>query len=310
MKGGVVAMKRLLSSLLIAMILLLPSSSHALLISDYTPAEYNRFYSGSDKNFIGQAYNFSGVGYSSDGRWATLVSNNYFISAYHYYPGQYTPGATVTFYATNNLAGSKYTYTVAGGQRIGMTDLWIGWFDTPVDPSIARYPVEMLPTYGDYQGQTLYNYGRDQTTFSTPVVGRNVMDSFYSESWDGSKTDVTYYGYNSATPSEAFLQGGDSGAPSFVAVNSSLALIGPHWLAYTYADNTPAGSADTFVPSYFNQVNNVMAAKGETLMAVPEPNLSCYIFISAFCLWLKHRRSDLLHYFEHNSKIETTEKDT
>src|SRR5271163_2930070 len=62
------------------------------------PQQYARFYSGSDKAFIGQAYNWSGVG--SDGySWATMISPTFFISANHDHPG-----STLTFYSGNSLS--------------------------------------------------------------------------------------------------------------------------------------------------------------------------------------------------------------
>ena len=269
--------------LLFALIMLRPTiSGGALMIRDYNAAQHYRFYDGSDKNFVGETYDFSGVGYSNAGHWATLVSSNYFISATHYHP---VAGETVKFWATNDLAGPSYTYTVSGGSQIGSTDLWVGRFDSVVDSSIARYPVAMLPSASDYIDLVLYNYGVDQR------VGRNVLEILATEYVKPSTGVVAWYDYdNNDSPSvggdETFLQVGDSGAPSFTVLNSELSLIGVHWAKYTY----PEGSIDTFVPEYFDNVNAVLKTGGQALTAVPEPSAYWYAMIISCALWLSRRR--------------------
>ena len=271
--------------LLIALVILRPTISRGtLMIRDYDAAQHYRFYDGSDKNFVGEPYDFSGVGYSNEGHWATLVSNNYFISATHYHP---YAGETVTFWATNDLTGPSYTYTVTGGTRIGMTDLWVGKFDTMADASIARYPVAMLPSASDFIDLVLYNYGADQR------VGRNVLEMLGKDRVDPSSGIVAWYDYdNNDSPSvggdETFLQVGDSGAPSFTVIDSQLSLVGVHWAIYTYG-GTPAGSTDTFVPEYYDEVNAVLKTGGQALSAVPEPDTYWYALIISSSLWFRRR---------------------
>ncbi len=272
---------------LIAFVILYPTISRgALMIRNYSAAQHYRFYVGNDKNFVGEPYDFSGVGYSNAGHWATLVSNNYFISATHYHPDA---GETVTFWATNDLAGPSYTYTVTGGSRIGTTDLWVGRFDTAVDSSIARYPVAMLPSASDYMDLVLYNYGANQ------LVGRNVLEDMGSITVSPSTGEAAWYDYdNNDSPSvggdETFLQAGDSGAPSFTILNSDLSLIGVHWAIATYPGGSPYGSIDTFVPEYYDDVNKVLATGGQALSAVPEPSEYWYAMIISCSLWLARRR--------------------
>lgn len=285
-------MKRFLQSLLTTLMLLLPTIGWGnMTIRNYSAAKHYRFYAGNDKNFIGESYDFSGVGYSNSGHWATLVSDNYFISATHYHPGV---NETITFWTTNDLTDPSYSYTVKDGSRIATTDLWVGWFDTniTVDSSIARYPVLMLPTNNDYVGLELYNYGKPHR------VGRNILDHLYYTD-DGTLTGLAaWYDYdNNDTPSvgsdETYLQGGDSGAPSFTIVNSSLALIGPHWARTT----NPYYSIDTFAPSYFNDVNNILERSGQSLtsstptLPFPEPGAFWYLLITSGYLWYQRRRS-------------------
>ncbi|AOS84921.1 hypothetical protein BIU88_12750 [Chlorobaculum limnaeum] len=282
-----------MKTLSIALILLLPSLANgAMTIRNYSAARHYRFYTGSDKNFIGTLYDFSGVGYSSDGRWATLVSDNYFISAYHYHPEL---AKTVTFNATNKSGEIPYTYTVAGGTRIGTTDLWIGWFSTAVDSSIERYPVLTLSDNEDYNGLVLFNYG------ATNRVGKNVVESICSSYCGGSTGFVAEYDYdNNDAPSvggdETYLITGDSGAPSFTVVNSSLSLLGIHW-SHTHSTAVEgASSYDSFVPEYVDEINTVLAEKTQSLqlsVPVPEPNVIWYLMIIAGALILQRHRHAL-----------------
>ncbi|RXK80051.1 hypothetical protein EST62_13190 [Chlorobaculum sp. 24CR] len=277
-------MKKFLASLLVTLMFLLPASVNGTMtIRDYAAARHSRFYTGSDKNFIGALYDFSGVGYSNygTGYWATLVSDNYFISAAHYHPAI---GQTVTFYATNDPGGASYTYTIAGGTKIESTDLWVGWFNTAVDASIERYPILTLPDNADYTGLVLYNYGKQD------IVGRNVVYKVSLGATTESIGEVAWYDYdNNDSPSvggdETVLQYYDSGAPSFVVYNSSLALVGIHWLS-----DRSTISGDTLVPEYYDQINTVLDAKDQSMVAVPEPDLQWYAMIIVCSLWLNRRR--------------------
>lgn len=252
------AMRGGLKFFLFTLMLMSPTLSRSeMIVRDYTPARNYRFYAASDRAFVGHSYDFSGVGLGSDGHWATLVTDNCFLSAVHLHPAV---GAKVTFWGSNSLTGASYTHTVTGGTRIGTTDLWLGWFDEAVDRSIARYPVPKLRSSKACLGFTLYNYGR------THRVGRNVLDMLGVCQLGSSTGKIAAYDYDdNDTPSvggdESFLQVGDSGAPSFVVFNSRLALIGIHWSI----SNNPASSIDSFVPEYFDEINKELVKKGQVL---------------------------------------------
>ena len=282
-----IAMTHFMRTLLIALLLLLPAIAHGTMtIRNYSAARHYRFYTGSDKNFIGTLYDFSGVGYCSanNGTWATLVSSNYFISAAHYHPAI---GSTVTFYTTNDRNATSYTYTVAGGQKIGSSDVWVGWFNTEVDSSIERYPILTLPSESNYIGKILYNYGKQD------IVGRNVIESMRTASCNPSTGLIAEYDFDnldatSVGGDETVLQYYDSGAPSFIVYDSSLTLVGIHWLS-----DRSTYSADTFVPEYVDEINAVLAAKSQSLMAVPEPDMIWYLMVIAGALMLQKRRHAL-----------------
>lgn len=263
------------------------AASGDTVIRNYQPLRHDRFYTGNDKAFVGDPYDFSGVGFTGQ-NWATLISDCYFISATHFHAGN---GASMTFWETNNQAGPSHTYTVAGGQQIGGTDLWVGWLNTAVDASIARYSVLDLPTYPDYLGLTLYNYGL------THRVGRNVLDDYGLLTVGPSTGFVMGYDYdNNDTPSvggdETFIQVGDSGAPSFTVFDGKLTVQGIHWAITDAfpATNEGESSYDTFVPTYIANLNGVLANKGQSVSVVPEPSAALFVLLGATGLAGRHRR--------------------
>lgn len=253
-------MRLFLKLFLTAVLLAIPMAGQSeMIVRNYIPARHDRFYSGIDKDFVGASYDFSGVGMSSAGNWATLVTDNSFLSSCHRHP---VPGETVTFWATNDLSGPKYTYTVKGGEQIGMSDLWLGWFDSTVtvNTSIVRYQVPVLVAKKDYIGLELYNYGMQHR------VGRNVLDKIVPLQVGSTIGLTAVYDYDNRDASsvggdETCLKAGDSGAPSFAVLNSRLVFVGTHWAV----SHNPFGSIDTFIPVYIEQINKVLARMGQSL---------------------------------------------
>lgn len=253
-------MRHLAFSISIALMVLFPVVGHGIMTIRYHSAErHDRFYQGTNKEFVGESLDFSGVGIGKSGYWATLVSDNCFLSSNHRHPCE---GDTVTFWVTNDQSGASFCYTVTGGVRIGMTDLWIGWFDNSVkvDASICRYPIPVLPALTNYFGLVLYNYGVDHR------VGRNVLDRFGVKTVGRSTGVVIWYDYDFndfpfVGGDETFLVSGDSGGPSFSVFNSRLVLLGIHWAS----TNNPTGSLDTFIPEYIVSINKVLSTRNQAL---------------------------------------------
>jgi hypothetical protein len=241
-------------------------------------------------SFIGQPYDWSGVGFSSGGSWATMISPSYFVSATHDHP---TPGQTVTFHLDNNPNGPTQTYTVSSvgyqtnssqipGATYSGSDVWMGKLTAPVASNIAKYPVEVLPSASDYLGQTIWTYGYSNR------IGKNNIDSIspLNGVYTPESTQVMYFNYNATGgqgPDECYLEGGDSGGPAFAVVNGSLAVLGTGFVnavdlgltggsGYNSGIYDGAPSGDAFVPFYTDQLQANMG--GETLMTVgvvPEP---------------------------------------
>ncbi len=267
--------RRAVAWCLLAVILCLPNAVHAdMTIRDYDAKRHDRFYSGNDKAFVGESYDWSGVGNASN-RWVTMVSPTYFLSASHL-----KPTGSVTFYEENSKSTGGHTYTIAGGQRISVggngTDLWLGKLTTSLDPAhqIKYYSVLDRPSEASYIGMELYNYGKPDR------VGRNVVDSFVTATVSGYEGRSMIFDYDDDNVidvggDETKLVSGDSGGPSFTPWNGELTLMGIHWFIDTDADGKEL-SGDTFVPAYINAINDAM--DGESLTVVPEP--------ATMALWL------------------------
>ena len=245
-----------------------------LLVSQYSAAVNDRFYTGSDKAFIGDAVtpalDFSGVGYTSDGHWVTMISPSYFLSADHYHPAA---GTTVTFYVGNNMS-QPYTFTVGSFSYetsipgLGASDLYMGELTSPIPASdhIAEYSIPVLGSNSAYIGQQIYVYGVPQT------VGTNTIADIYTLNFSSHYTQLMQYNYNPSIPYSAFLEPGDSGGPSFIYRNGQLELVGIHYVDAT-SDTTgaPLYSGDSFVPYYVSELDAAMT--GQQLTLVPEPGL-------------------------------------
>ena len=103
-------------------------------IDNFSSMTNDRF--ANDAAFVGAGLDFSGIGRSSqgNGRFATLIGNNIFLTANHF-----RVSGEVTFFADNNPNSMPIVRTVTGGQQIGTSDLFIGTFDSALPSSIARF---------------------------------------------------------------------------------------------------------------------------------------------------------------------------
>lgn len=240
-------------------------------------ATHDRFYTapagGAERAFIGEGYDWSGVGRSSNGAWITMISPSYFVSANHYHPGA---GDTITFHENNNPAGATHAYTVASfgydtnyaGQS---SDLWLGKLTVPLSRKhhIAIYPVLALAA-GDaaYAGVFMFAYGAPDR------VGTNTIGAIVDD-FEIGRTRTMRYWFDAAEGTgtgagDCHLIGGDSGGPSFAIVGGKLALVGVHFTTndtngvFDPEDSWPFGfgwSGDSFVPFYLDQLDANMAGE-------------------------------------------------
>jgi hypothetical protein len=178
--------------------------------------------------------------------------------------------------------------------KVAGTDLYLGKLSSSVSTSDNIHPFAVLANNkAALTGATIGVYGKPNR------LGLNTIDGFTTvgpESGLASTGEAFTYDYdtvNGFNPGEAHLEGGDSGAPSFVAVGGDLALVGIHWFTYS-DDNDPSiiGSGDTYVSRYINEINTLMLPSGEqlTVITVPEPATILLLAAGLPCARLLLRR--------------------
>ena len=283
------------------------STGLAVTVSNYTAATNNRF--TNDPSFVGNGFDWSGVGRSSSGRWATLIGDNYFISANHARPGV---GETISFIAGNSATDPTFTYTVAGGFQVSGTDLWIGYTNEVADSSLSRYAYSTTPadTLADVglPNMDLYVSG-DQVSGSAGsvtdhVVGTNQAESFRNTGTTSMATPQWTVNFASSagfdqlvmfanqtgdntlniTAHEAQLQGGDSGSPLFAGSGGILTLQGIAYAVSAGSNALPGNFVDTAGPanspqdplenrdaSYFTYVGSYESQIASTIAQIPSP---------------------------------------
>lgn len=238
---------------------------------------HDRFYVGADKAFVGESFDWSGVGRSSNGGWVTMISPTYFVSANHYHPNA---GDTITFFEGNTLSKGSHTYTVDafgfdttyGGVS---SDLWLGRLAAPLNPKhrLAVYPVLALANDTAYLDLFLLAYGAPNRVGTSRLgaivddfeIGRTRTLRFWFHAEEGTGTGA----------GDCHLIGGDSGGPSFALVGGKLVLIGVHFTTNDTngvpdpEDSWPFGfgwSGDSFVPFYIDQLHANMGVERAVLV--------------------------------------------
>ncbi|MFA5165143.1 MAG: PEP-CTERM sorting domain-containing protein [Candidatus Omnitrophota bacterium] len=274
----------------------IPQAS-ALEISGYDSNLYDRFVAGTygtanpvaNPDFIGAAYDWSGVGWQTDyaGRSVAMVSAQNFVCANHY---RVPVGSTVSFV---NSLGQLKTYTVqgystfdyqltqngkplydnSGNPYMCIPDLALGWLTEaiPVSDGIASYSVLDADDYSTSWFDTGWYNGKDLLTYGwTAKAGNNTIDNFqnvattgFSNPTNGTTTAVYSYDSNNDPQGQAGCQGGDSGSPSFLVWNGQLTIAGTHFAVST---GTEAWNTyDSFVPYYADDIDSAMGSAGYSL---------------------------------------------
>ncbi len=284
-KGISVNGKRIVVWCVVLTVLWATSAVHAATtIRGYDPKKHDRFYTGGDREFIGESFDWSGVGKtSSSGSWATMVSPKYFLTARHAAPGY---GSSITFYE-DNTRDHSHSYTVDSWTYspphyfYDHYDLCLRRLagDIPDEDNITYYPVLALESDSEYIGMEIYVHGK------TDRVGRNIIDRIrYRTLATDPYTAVHAMEFDYDDPGvgddECRTEGGDSGGPSFAICNNSLALVGTHAFS----------SGDNFVPYHIDELNANMGTHSLTL-CVPEPAtlMLLLIFGVMWLVWCRYK---------------------
>ena len=282
--------RRFLSALLLAVTLSLGAANvSALLIFGGTTSANQRFGGTfpsaptANGSFQFSSFDFSGVGWqtASSAFGVTMISPQEYITAEHVKPAN---GSSVTFLGSDNVL---HTYTVDSTTAITLplngatTDLVVGRLTAAISAAdhVAFYPTLVLNSFNAYANLPLVMYGQ------TGVVGTNNVDSFAVNfdmlPFGGGNTfpdSILLITQFDAVAGEAQAQGGDSGSPTFIIASGQLALVGVH--SAINGSPPPELTLDSFVPSFYAQINSVLNSDGFTfgaLTAVPEPGTTALL---------------------------------
>lgn len=290
------------------MLVLITAASEASVIDSYTAATNDRF-TNDGVLFEAKNFNLSGIGQSSGGSWATLISPNVVVSAFHARP---STGTVINFYPSNDPFSNVVQRTVTSTNvQVGSTDLWIGVLDSNVPNTIKTYSFTSVFLIGTAPGATVdfvvtnagifqdvnaYMVGKSPESFpafQSQAIGRNKITGFAENAKFGSAdNDSLILAYDAMGSSdyvkyETRLVGGDSGAPFFVERNGDLLLLGTN--AFRIDSNstpsTPLGSGINYIG---NQAPFV--ADFVTINAVPEPSSILLGTMAAIASYVASRR--------------------
>jgi hypothetical protein len=243
------------------------SAVASMYIHEYDSLRHDRFSESDSAAFIGEGYDFSGVGHTSGNRWVTMISPTYFVSAAHRFP---IPGTTVTFYEGNEKSDEFAHQYVIDDFTVTMfwngqpSDLKVGKLVVPDGRTEAILPEEKIAWYPVISTEE-FSYGKAELFVCglADRVGKNSIDKICSlDNRDAENRRITQVMEFAFAPDqeigfgadEAYLMTGDSGGPSFVVIDEKLALAGIHY--YNYGPNPVIGcaSGDSFVPAYLDQL--------------------------------------------------------
>lgn len=277
-------------------------------IIGHNSAQFDRFSSGyssapvpnASPLFIGASYDLSGVGWSDANpmQSITMINDQYFMGAAHFMP---SPGSTIKFYSPALAAVVSYTvdnFLFQAGPIPTLTfaqgDLAIRRLTTVINPAhgIASYPILDLASTNDYLGLPLLVYGHGGAVTNSPRLGTNTLNGFYTIDLNNNTIDDSFdfsYDYNTVTGpvGETYLQGGDSGSPTFASWNGQLALVGTHSAIGKINDDDPYFSSfDNFAAIYLDQI----AAANISFTSVPEPSRTLLLLIALCSLVFIRRR--------------------
>ena len=237
-----------------------------IVINGYSSTRNDRFAAGypgapianTASNFIGNGYDWSGIGWSStsSGQSFALLGSRYFVYASHY-----APGSSLQFASTD---GTLKTYSVGTLSGSLGGDLAVGGLTTRIAQSDNVHSYSMLflgypaSTYPNaYTGLNLLSYG-----WTARIGWNNIADA--GQLLLAAEADPGYYldyAFDATTPDRTQLVNGDSGSPSFIVNGAAgqMYLAGAH---YAYYDNN-SGGVDSILALGLPKISETMAKTGD-----------------------------------------------
>lgn len=274
---------------------LIVSTVNGIDIDNFDELTNDRF--ANDSSFVLAGRDLSGIGRSSDNRWASLVSRNVFLSSNHFHPGI---GATVTFFETNDPNGNSFSTTVTSGQQIVSTgpdasDIWAGVLDTPVPAGYAFYPFAQADSGATFTGTNHFMFGRSPSAgpvIENVAVGTNSFTTYGANVTAQGTTDEPLLSDDNqllATSFEALVEVGDSGAPTLAEINGNLTIVGTNWIVASVDGGVlPSVNASGFAYTgdHSRAIQDVINAN-----PIPEPQVFALISgVAALTLVFSRRR--------------------
>lgn len=273
-----------LDSLLLAC-LLLPCMAHqgwGIELRAYEAARHDRFTGYPVAPVWNDAAWFGSRGYSGIG-WApadesfqrqfALITPLHLVGATHFQPNL---GSTIRFL---NASGRTVDRTVAGLTPISneldqASDLTVITLSSPLltADQVAHFPYLNLADEADYLDTELVVFGWHAKAgrgrlagfedIAEPPLNRTRMMRF--DYWNAPDSP--------GDPDDCYLEGGDSGSPSFAVVGGHPALVGIH--STIDEDASKRSGYDTFVPHYRARLNAVLAPAGYQMTPAFPPVVS------------------------------------
>lgn len=293
--------------LLLAFTLFGKFASADIQIDGYTDASNDRFTNSG--SFVLAGFNLSGVGQVSSvtgqGQWATLISPNVVISAWHYAP---PTNATVNFYLDNDPGSTPVMRTVTSiNTRVGGTDIWLGVLNSPVtgatyygisDEELTGPPgggTGNITSAGSFQGSNSYMFGRSpkaNAAWLDQAIGRNLVYGYWENVvFNGDDNDSLILEYNASTDPEyvqyeSHFRVGDSGGPFFIERNGSLVLLGTNGFVLEDDSKRIVASGVNYVGNQAGAIRNFIQ-----LNAVPEPGSGLLLcgLLAIGAVWQRRR---------------------
>lgn len=280
------------------------SSDAAMLINGFSAPVNDRFTNSSF--FVANGYDLSGVARrdlvaESSSAWGTLIAPNAVLSANHR-----RASGTMVFYPTNDPSSTPVVRTVvSGGMRVGSTDLYISFLNADVPSSIKVYDfatetITASPSgpAGSLQGDDVFMVGRSSSSNTNAptnqAVGRNKITGFLDNVVFGSGTnvDALFMRYDAGTspdflPSEAWVRGGDSGAPLFTVDNGELLLLGVNSFQLSFENDTSQYSGVSYTGNVDSEINSILL---NYTVPVPEPSGIAILVCLSFATGFRRRR--------------------